>query len=127
MALTLKFTNDAFPPGTIFALEGIGAIKNGEPLELTEEQEHQYVAAHRTLVEDSTKNSEMWEVTGTPIVSSVKDSLGVDPAEISFEAQPTVVEETAPVEERPAPTLTPSTHTPGVEPHSQVVEEGPVT
>jgi hypothetical protein len=120
MALTLKFQNDAFPPGTVFALEGIGAIKNGEAMELTEEQEHGFVAAHRILVSDSVADSDMWEVTGTPSVTSVKDSLGVDPAEISFEAVPTLVEEPTDdktVEEPTVstPTLTPSVETPAVE------------
>lgn len=93
MALSLKFTNDAFPPGTEFHLEGVGLVINGEEQELTEEQEHGFIATNRVTIQDSTANSEMYEISGDALVGSVADSLGIDPAEISDVAPVLVVEQ----------------------------------
>lgn len=83
MSLSITMKQDAFPDGTEFHVEGIGVIKNNETVEITEEQEHAFIAANRTLIADSMEGSEIFQVSGSPIVTSVKDSLGVDPAEIS--------------------------------------------
>jgi hypothetical protein len=97
MTTTIKFTNDAFPPNTEFSVEGIGVLKNGEAKELTEDQERDYAASTRSLVHETAKDSEMFELSGTPAFTTVKDAIGVDPAEITVEAQAPVatVETTA--------------------------------
>jgi hypothetical protein len=91
MALTVTFKNEAFPDGTVFHLEGVGALVNGEAVELNEEQERGFIAANRTTLQESTGDSEMWEVTGNPLVSSVEEVLGVKPEEISTTPVLTVV------------------------------------
>jgi hypothetical protein len=84
MPTTLKFTNDAFPPDTEFGVEGIGVLKNGQAKELTEDEERAYAASTRSLIHESCKDSEMFEVSGTPTFTSIKDAIGIDPEEISF-------------------------------------------
>lgn len=91
MTTTIKFTNDAFPPDTEFSVEGIGVLKNGQAKELTEDEERNYAASTRGLIHEHAKNSEMFEISGTPSFTSIKDAIGVDPEEITYEVAPPVV------------------------------------
>lgn len=76
MPLTVTFTNDAFPPGTEFSLDGVGVLKNGEATVLTEEQEREFASTNRVLVQDHLKDSEHYKVEGSPTVTSVEQVLG---------------------------------------------------
>lgn len=96
MPTTIKFTNDAFPPDTEFSVEGIGILKNGVAKELTEDEERAFAASTRSLIHESSKDSEMFEVTGTPLIATIKDAIGIDPEEITVEAPVVVVENNTP-------------------------------
>jgi hypothetical protein len=79
MGLTLKMEMDAFPAGYEFAINGIGVVKNGETVEISEDQERDFVAYHRKSVPDAFEGSGTFTVEGDATVTPE------DMPEVSFQ------------------------------------------
>lgn len=77
MGLTVTVTNEAFPPDTEFEISGVGLVVNGQPTELTEDQERAFIARNGVSLVDATGEGEASTVTGSASVT-VEDVIPSD-------------------------------------------------
>jgi hypothetical protein len=85
MALKLTYEHPDFPKGTPFAVFPLGQLSNGEGVEITEEQEAEFIATRGMTVKDAFAENSNIKVTGT--------------AEVTGKQAATLIEAATPAEE----------------------------
>ena len=65
MSYSLKFEHPQFPEGKEFAINFLGMVKNGETLEIDEENERTFVANYGKSVEDAFSSNPLVTLTGS--------------------------------------------------------------
>jgi ABC-type tungstate transport system permease subunit len=70
MKLTVNYPN--LPKGAEVQIGGIGNVKNGEEVELTDRQQVDFLAVHNKKVEDAFKGSKYVKVVGKTKQENVK-------------------------------------------------------
>lgn len=101
MPLTVTIDDPAYEKGQEIYITGLPLMKNGEPYELTNEEELRFVSETHMMVRDSMTGSENVSVSGTTtITGGVEGALGVDPADISSAPSPDPTAENKKVAEK---------------------------
>lgn len=75
MSLTLKLNHPHLEEGAELGVAGAFEVKNGESVELTKEQEAEYISMHGMTIEDAFSNQSVWEVSGTPEIKDISEVL----------------------------------------------------
>lgn len=70
MAYSLKFEHPHFPEDKEFSIDFIGMVKNGESIEVSEDQERLFIASNGRTIEDAFKGNASIEVSGSSSLSS---------------------------------------------------------
>lgn len=75
MALTVSISHPQFPDDVEFGVAGAFVVPNGGSAEITEEQERDFAAARGVTIQDALGNSEVFEVSGDPTLTDLKEVL----------------------------------------------------
>jgi hypothetical protein len=78
MAISVTVSNEQAPADREFEIVGLGAFKNGETREITEEQERAFVSLYQMSVADAIGEQDAVKVSGTSTLDNIDDVLGVD-------------------------------------------------
>jgi hypothetical protein len=70
MALKLTYDNPSYPKDEEIEVHGLGLVKNGRSVELTEDQEKSFVSVYGESVRDATKDDENVKVEGTALLGA---------------------------------------------------------
>ncbi|HEY1249163.1 MAG TPA: hypothetical protein VGE97_09260 [Nitrososphaera sp.] len=65
MALTVKVNLEGYPQGKALGIIGIGAVRNGESVEVDEAGEAAFFSANNNTIENVLKDQEGMEVSGS--------------------------------------------------------------
>jgi hypothetical protein len=111
MALSVTVSNDQYPDDQEFEIVGLGAFKNGEAREITEEQEKTFVSLYQMAATDKLGEQDAVTVSGDSTIENIDEVLGVDvsdtPPPPDLEAITAANEEVTATEETPATQETP--------------------
>ena len=70
MAQKLTYTHPHFPKGYEFYLMGLGILKNGEAVEVTEDQERSFLHTHGLALKEALQGNDNFKPEGTASLSS---------------------------------------------------------
>jgi|SRR6516165_5269081 hypothetical protein len=102
MGYTLKVEHPHFSPETVFAISSLGAAKNGETVEVSEESERLFMTERGIPVEDAYKDDPLVTVSGSSALDQEEiDALTtVVPVEEEAETAQTAETETQAISEQ---------------------------
>lgn len=78
MPISVTVSNEQAPADREFEIVGLGAFRNGETREITEEQERAFISIYQMSVADAIGEQDAVKISGTSTVDNVDDVLGVD-------------------------------------------------
>jgi RNase P/RNase MRP subunit p29 len=94
MGLSVKVDLPQFPEDTVVGIAGLGSVKNGETLEITEEMEQEFLSVQGRTVKTAFEGQEGVEVSGSATVEEPEkpeeeEGSEPEPQEPAPEPQPT--------------------------------------
>jgi hypothetical protein len=81
VSLSLKLNHPHLEAGAELGVAGTLAVKNGESVDVTKEQEAEFISATGQTITDALGNTEIYELSGTPEIKGIDEVLPPDQVE----------------------------------------------